>query len=195
MWFHVGACERRSVDVARAGARGVRKRRRVLTAMLVLAFTGWGAPDSAAAKMDEYQAKAAFLYSFLKFVQWPSADEPLTVAVLGEDPFDWRLDEVMKGRSANGREIVVKRIRASDDLTRYQVVFVSASEAPRVADIVARARRAPVLTVGETSTFVEDGGMVRLFVDGDRIRFQIGVDAVQQARLKVSAQLLSLASQ
>jgi hypothetical protein len=186
--------ERRSGGAAQGRDCAGRIQRAVLAATLILAVTGWGGPTAAAPKMDEYQAKAAFLYSFLKFVQWPSADGPLTVAVLGDDPFDWRLDDVMRGRSANGREIVVKRIRASDDVSEYQVVFVSASEAPNVADILKRARGAPVLTVGEMSTFVEDGGMVRLFVDGERIRFQVGAHAVQQARLRVSAQLLSLAA-
>ena len=122
----------------------------------------------------------------------PAGEGPLTIAVVGDDPFDWRLDQVMKGRSANGRDIVVKRVRPSDDLTKYHVLFVSASEAARVASIVARTSQAPVLTVGDTPGFVDDGGMVRLFVDGERVRFQISVAAVERARLKASAQLLSL---
>jgi hypothetical protein len=186
-------CEGRSADAARSRDDWRRTWRTVVAVTLMLAFTGWRAPCGAAA-MDEYQAKAAFLYSLLKFVQWPSADGPLMVAVLGDDPFGSRLDEVMKGRSANGREILLKRVRPSDDVSRYHVVFVSASEGPRVADILKRAQRGPVLTVGDTPTFVEDGGMVRFFVDGERMRFQIGAAAVEQARLKVSAQLLSLAA-
>jgi hypothetical protein len=167
--------------------------RNLLTATLVLVLSAWGAPGVAVAALDEYQVKAAFLYNFLKFVQWPAGQGPLTVAVLGDDPFDWRLDQVMKGRSVNGRDVVVKRIRPSDEVTAYHLVFVSASEAPHVRDIVERAQHAPVLTVGDTDRFVVDGGMVRLFVDGESVRFEIHVPALEQARLKASSQLLSLA--
>jgi hypothetical protein len=162
-------------------------------AVVVLALAcASGAVSAGGAVMDEYQMKAAFLYSFLKFVQWPQGEGPIVVAVLGDDPFDWRLDQVMKGRTANGREIVVKRARPSDDLTKVHILFVSRSEASRTEAIVARIGQAPVLTVGDTAKFVDDGGMVRLFVDGDRVRFEIGIAAVEQARLKASAQLLSL---
>jgi hypothetical protein len=163
----------------------------VAAIVLVLACVG-GTVPAGGAEMDEYQMKAAFLYSFLKFVQWPHGDGPIVVAVLGDDPFDWRLDRVMKGRTANGREIVVKRARPSDDLTKVHILFVSRSEASRTADIVARMGQAPVLTVGDTAEFIDDGGMVRLFVDGDRVRFEIGIAAVEHARLRASAQLLSL---
>ncbi len=180
-----------STGVTASRGRRLGRRVRGAVAVILLACAG-GALPAGGAEMDEYQVKAAFLYSFLKFVQWPHTEGPTVVAVLGDDPFDWRLDQVMKGRTANGREIVVKRARLSDDLTKAHILFISRSEAARTAAIVARIGQAPVLTVGDTAGFIDDGGMVRLFVDGDRVRFEIGVAAVEYGQLKASAQLLSL---
>lgn len=154
------------------------------------------APQGARAEqVDEYQVKAAFLLNFAKFVAWPDpgAGRPVVIGIAGDDPFGDRIDQIVKGKAVNGRSIVLHRLRIGDDLRRCDIVFIGASEARRTADVLAALRDEPVLTVGETPHFIREGGLVRLFTDGSRVRFQIDRAGAEHAGLRISAQLLSLA--
>ena len=145
----------------------------------------------------EYELKAAYLYNFAKFVEWPAGTfpddgAPIVVAVVGDDPFRGSLDSV-GGKSANGRQVVVRRMNVGQDLRFCQVLFVSSSEKRRLAQIVASIQGASVLTVGEMEGFATSGGMIRLTMEDDKVRFEINAGAARRARLKVSSKLLSLA--
>jgi hypothetical protein len=165
----------------------------------VLLLGGASSPASAVppqSRVDEYQIKAAFLYNFAKFVQFPASDErpgPLVIGVLGDDPFGDILDAAVKGKTVQGREIVVRRLRDDDDLRHCHIAFVGASERRRVPEIVAHANDAGVLTVSESPHFLREGGIVRFYVEANRVRFQIDAAAAERAGLKINSLLLSLA--
>ena len=146
---------------------------------------------------SEYELKAAYLYNFAKFVEWPAGAFPdqsaaIVVGVVGDDPFNGSLDSVV-GKSANGRQVAIRRLRASEDLRSCHMLFVSSSERKRLGEIVARVDGASVLTVGEMEGFASNGGMITLTMEDNKVRFEINAGTARRARLKISSKLLSLA--
>lgn len=147
----------------------------------------------------EYQLKAAFLYNFTKFVEWPAphvpqAASPIVIAVLGDNPFGDELENAVRGRLVNGRPIVVKIVDSPDEAGAAQVLFVGANEERRLGDSLDALHRASVLTVGETRRFAAMGGIITFTLTADKVRFEINQDAGEQAGLKINAQLLKLAT-
>jgi len=154
-------------------------------------------PASAAVSL-EYEVKAAFLYNFAKFVTWPedafaAGDAPFVFCIIGTDPFGESLEKVLAGRQAGGRKIVVRRGPDPESLGRCHIMFIGESEDTHVARHLRQASAQPVLTVGETQAFERAGGMIRLVVTEKRVRFEINAKAAEEARLKLSSQLLKLA--
>jgi hypothetical protein len=155
-------------------------------------------PHAGAGKgASEYELKAAFLFNFAKFVEWPAEafsneSAPIVVGVVGDDPFNGSLDSV-GGKSVNGRRVAIRRLSASQDLRSCQMLFVSSSERKRLAQIVASVDGACVLTVGEMDGFVSNGGMIRLTMEDNKVRFEINAGTARRARLRFSSKLLSLA--
>jgi hypothetical protein len=144
------------------------------------------------------QVKAAFLYNFAKFIEWPAAsyagaEAPFVIGVLGEDPIRPELEQMVAGKSVNGRAFQVRKLAYGQDLRRCQILFINASEGKHLPAVLHHLQASSVLVVGDTENFVELGGAVRFFVEADRMRFEINVDAVNRARLNVSSKLLSLA--
>lgn len=146
----------------------------------------------------EYQIKAAFLYNFVKFVEWPAetlpGDRPIIVGVLGKDPFGLALDDVILGKAVDGHPIQILRTNSVQDLRSCRIAFISPSEAKRLPEILAGLRGSSVLTVGEADHFAQLGGMIQFTLEGNKVRFAINVDAAERAHLKVSSKLLSLAT-
>jgi len=145
----------------------------------------------------EYQLKAAFLYTFIKFVDWPNAgtvnpSRPLCLAILGQDPFGDDLDAI-KGKSAKGRTIVIKRYRRIEDVKDCDVLFISVSERGRLARILKQMQNSPMLTVADQEGFCEAGGMINLTTVKNKVGFEINVAAAHRAQLHISSQLLKLA--
>ncbi len=99
---------------------------------------------------------------------------------------------MVNGNSAQGRQLVVRRFKSSDDLRRCHILFISSSEKKRFDQIVGSVRGAGVLTVGEASHFNQSGGMIRFFIQENRVRFEINAAAAGQARLRISSKLLAL---
>ena len=150
------------------------------------------------ASPPEYEVKAAFMFNFAKFVQWPasafaSESSPLFIGVLGNNPFGAELDRTMRGKSINNRPVAVKQCHTLAEAGRCHVLFISTSEKARVRQIVDALDAAAVLTVGETENFIPSGGMVSFFLEGRRIRFDINGDAVRNAGLRMDSKLLELA--
>jgi hypothetical protein len=146
----------------------------------------------------EYQIKAAFLFHFAQFVEWPDeafkdANSPLTYCTIGEDPFRGGLEDILRGKTVAERGIRVEHLKQAEAIQRCQVLFIGAAEAKRAAAIVANAKGSSVLTVGESANFAADGGMIGFSVEGNKVRFEINLAAVNAAKLKMSARLLSLA--
>jgi hypothetical protein len=149
------------------------------------------------ANADEYQVKAAFLYNFAKFVEWPpdvfeSSDSPIGVCVVGQNLFGHALAEIVSGRIVNRRSFLVRQISDIKQASHCQILFVSSSERMRYGAIL-RELRTGVLTVGETEGFIEEGGVVNLKLDGGKVQIQVNINAADQAGVRISSKLLSLA--
>ncbi len=146
----------------------------------------------------EYQVKAAFLFNFVKFIEWPEESfrengGRIRLCVLGEDPFGPELERIVAGKSVNGRTLEVVRVNQAERASHCHVLFVGATQTGALRKTMAELRREPVLTVGESPEFIRQGGAIRLFLLDNRVRFDINLEAAEQAGLKISSKLLALA--
>jgi hypothetical protein len=153
---------------------------------------------AAQAEIEEYQVKAAFLFNFAKFVEWPaqafkSADEPIGICVLGPNPFGSSLDKAVEGKVVGARKFVVREVRDAQQAGECHIVFASASGWARSRAVLGDIKKCCVLTVGETGEFIAGGGMINLRLEDARVRVEINPDAAERARLRISSKLLSLA--
>jgi hypothetical protein len=147
---------------------------------------------------DEYQIKAAFLFHFAQFVEWPEgafkdANRPLTSCTVGGDPFGGVLDQSLRAKVIGEHGVRVEHLKQLDGVHDCQVLFIGAAQSKNAASILASVKGEPVLTVGETPHFAEDGGMIGFCLEGNKIRFEVNAGAVSAAKLKMSARLLTLA--
>jgi hypothetical protein len=143
----------------------------------------------------EYEVRAAFLFHFARFIEWPPATQrdDFVIAVLGRDPFGETLDRVLAGKTFGTRRIVLRRGATLDELGDVRVLFIANSEKPHLAEILKRLQGRPTLTVGEGDDFVNHGGMVAFRVQDDVVRFDINLEPVARAGLKMSSQLIRVA--
>ncbi len=148
----------------------------------------------------EYQIKAAFLYNFANFVQWPeqsfaAPDSPIVIGVFGASPFGTELDKAIKGRSINGHRLVTTVVQTPAAASQTHLLFVGAAEDSKLDELKASLNGAPVLTVGESTAFARLGGMITFVLRSDKLRFEINVGTAQTAGMKISAQLQKLATE
>jgi hypothetical protein len=146
---------------------------------------------------SEYQVKAAYLYNFGKFVQWPaqtSTGNTFAICVLGNDPFGPILDATVANQTINGKQLVVKRISRALEASSCRVVFVSDAESGRLEKIFPILDKFGVLTVSDMPHFVQRGGMIQLVLEGDKVRFEANPAAAQKAGLALSSELLKVAT-
>jgi hypothetical protein len=148
---------------------------------------------------SEYEIKAAFLFHFAQFVEWPAgafkgANSPLTYCTFGADPFRGSLDESLRGKTIGERGIRVQHLKQAEGIQDCQVLFIGGAESKRAAaGVLANVKGSAILTVGESQDFAEDGGMIEFCLEGNKIRFNINLATVSAAKLKMSARLLTLA--
>ncbi len=172
--------------------------RRLLPVLLLgVLFSGAASGARADAISKEYQLKAAFLYNFAKFVEWPplrfeSDTEPIVIAVLGQSPFHSELEALVENRSVNGRAIRVRSITDAADLSAVHILFVPSGEEHRLKGSIFGDRG--VLTVGESDVFADRGGVIRFIVVAGKVRFEINQASSDKAGLRLSGQLLKLAT-
>jgi hypothetical protein len=146
-----------------------------------------------AGEVTDVQAKAAFLLNVTRFVEWPHDEtKSLTICVAADAALHGAIDQIVRGRVVSGRELRLRRLTAGEAPRECQVLFLAALPASDAADVIRRTQ-GPVLTIGETLQFLRDGGMVRVFIEEQRIRFQIDHKAAEAAGLRISSQLLMLA--
>jgi YfiR/HmsC-like len=168
--------------------------------LLMFLLSAFAAYPQTASSPVEYQVKAAFLLNFTKFIDWPPAsfptpDSPITICILGKDPFGPVLDEIVQGETVNDRKVTVQRISqppvSQPGPQACHVVFVGEPEKdiPKTLGSLGRG----VLTVGEGDRFLREGGMVALVLDNRRVRFDINRTAATGAGLGLSARLLNVA--
>lgn len=156
-------------------------------------------PATAQAMANEYEVKAAFLYNFARFVEWPNgtfanSTSALTVCVLGKDPFGKAIDDAILGKRIAEHPAILARGKRIQDLPDCQIIFVSASDSPQLPEILRELHGHKVLVVGETENFAGSGGAIQFVLEANRVRFAINTDAADRAGLKVSSKLLALAT-
>jgi hypothetical protein len=146
----------------------------------------------------EYLVKAAFVFNFAQFVEWPAAafadsTSPVVIGIVGDDPFQGALEKTVAGKTVGGRPLSIRHLKAGDDLRSCHVLFVAPSENGRTAEILRRVEGVSVLTIGETDQFPWSGGVIRFFLEDNRVHFEINQDAAESSKLKVSSKLMKLA--
>ena len=147
----------------------------------------------------EYQVKAAYLLNFTRYVEWPSqafggTQSPVTMCVLGADPFGDVLDATIRGRTTQGRKIAVRRIHAASETHGCHLVFVSRETWRDQRDLPQRLRALGLLTVGESEDFAQKGGVIGFVIRDETVRFVVNAEARDRAGLRISSRMLSLAA-
>jgi hypothetical protein len=166
-----------------------------LSLILILARPGNLHASSTA---EEYSVKAAFLFHFAQFIDWPEGtfkdpSSPLTYCTIGEDPFRGALDTSLSGKTIGTRPLRVMHFKKPQYIRDCQILFIGAGETRLPPAALASLRENSVLTVGESEHFVQDGGMIGFLLEDNKIRFEINLEAAEHAGLKMSSRLLALA--
>jgi hypothetical protein len=170
-----------------------------IAAVLSLAMTLGNFPAGASEQpIDEYQVKAAFIYNFAKFVQWPAeafqtAKEPIAICVLGEDPFGSFLEDTIAGRTIEGRPLTIRHIASDKQVAGCHILFFGSGDDKRVTSAIADIRTPGILTIGDSEISGVDGVVINFRLEAGKVRFDINVEAAGREKLLISSRLLSLA--
>lgn len=173
--------------------------RRYATACAVLWHALGGAPVLGADPVvpSEYAVKAAFIYNFAKFTEWPPAAaggtrDPIVLCAAAGEPYDAALASI-DGKSVHGRPLRIRRGVRPIEIKSCHMLFIAEAEERRAPELLRAASGSPVLTIGDASGFAEGGGMIGLINADNRVQFEINNEAAQRANLKIGSQLLRLA--
>ena len=171
---------------------------RIAALALALCVGTLTAAKAAATVSPEYLIKAEFLYRFAMFVEWPTEafpapSSPITIGIVGADPFGSAIDLTIRDKHIDNRPLVVKRLQWNQDIRQCHIVFLSAAEAARIEELAERVEGLPILLVGDTDDLARRGATVNFRVDHNQVRFDINREAATRARLKISPSLLDLA--
>lgn len=170
----------------------------IKTVILLLSLLLAGLTCPAQSAPSEYQVKAAFIYNFARFIEWPTqsyfaADSPMIIGVLGKNDFGDNLAQIINGKEIKGHPLQFKEFESVAEATNCQVLFISKSEQSDFPKIIVQLQGANILTVSDGDNFISAGGMINLVIVDQKIRFQINNDAAKKAGLTISSKLLSLA--
>jgi len=180
--------------VRRLCGGGLRRRHLVVGLGLLLCL----GPRLAAvdkAPSAEFQLKAVFLFNFAQFVEWPArawptADAPLVIGVIGDDPFGTYLDELVRNEKVGAHPLAIQRLKRADDVAGCHILFFSRSEVDALDPALEALRGRSVLTVSDLDSFSRKGGMVRFVMEAGKIRLRINVEAAKAGELKISSKIL-----
>jgi hypothetical protein len=193
------ARRRRRIELAGRRPLAVAASRRAAAALLLASVALSGSPlaQPGPPPSFEHEVKASFVYTVAKFVEWPAAafvdaSSPLVFGILGEDPIEELLKHIVAGKSVGGHPVLVIHLAEGDEPSGCHVLYVGRSEAARVDEVIARLRNSSVLTVGEFDRFAQRGGVLRLRLEDNMVRFEVNVDAAERARLQISSKILKL---
>ena len=154
-------------------------------------------PAQADAQADEYRVKAAFLYKFGGYVEWPErsfarADSPVAIGVMGADALADELAQIVAGRNVNGRPVLVRKLRPGDPIAGLHVLFIGGVDRGRLAEILAAAKGQALLTVTESEDGLELGSMINFVVVENKVRFDVAPPS-ESDNLRISTRLLGVA--
>ncbi|HEY1172469.1 MAG TPA: YfiR family protein [Verrucomicrobiae bacterium] len=165
---------------------------------LALLFTS--ASSLRAAEPTEYEIKAAMIYRLAQFMEWPSnrfdsASAPLSLAIMGKDPFGDSIDTVLKNQKIGDRDILIHRLPShADNRTNHHVIYLSTSLSAEAQNIISSVRTNAVFTVGEGEDFTTRGGHARIYLEQKKVRFEINIAAMERSGLKLHSQVMKLAT-
>jgi len=147
---------------------------------------------------SEYELKAVFIFNFTQFVEWPAASfatdqAPFVIGIFGDDPFDSYLNDVISGEKVNGHPLVIEHYANAGDIKNCHVLFVSRNVIGQLAQIAPTLKKQNVLIVSDASTFLMQGGMIKLVTKNNKIQLQINLESVKETNLMISSKLLRLA--
>jgi YfiR/HmsC-like len=167
-------------------------------AMGVLILTACCASQTWAQTVEESRVKAAYLFNFAKFVEWPSGvfrnpDDPTVICVVGDERMSDVLEPAVSGKKANGRRVEARRPRSSDEFKSCHVLFIGFSDKERITLLLNRLQRSSVLTVGQSDQFIRLGGMINLALKNTTVELEIDPEASNAVGLKISSRLLVVA--
>jgi hypothetical protein len=174
---------------------------RVAVALLVALGTFGGAAEcraQAGLQAAEYRVKAAYLYKFCGFVEWPARafarpDRAFTIGVMGADTLAYELEQVVAERTVNARPVAVRKLKRGESIANVQMLFVGRSEAGRLAEILASAKGQATLVVTESENALALGSMINFVVVDDKVRFDVALPPAEEGELRISARLLAVA--
>jgi len=154
------------------------------------------AADDAAAL--ERTVKAAFVYKFLSYVEWPAGafarpDAPIVIGVYGADDIGSELSQVVPGRTIADRPLEVRRVKEADPLTGLHVLFIGRAESNRIRELAQVARQNSILVISESDNALDSGSIINLVLADGRVRFEVALDAAEKSGLKLSSRMLALA--
>ena len=173
--------------------------RRAILAWIVLAIApAFAAVQAQRTEAPEASVKAAFLYKFAGYIEWPasafaSPDAPFVIGVLGSDEVVAELAKLVPGRAIEGHPAVVKRLKEGEPLKGVHVLFIGKSESARLAAITRAAQREGVLAVSEAERGLEAGSAINFVVSEDRVGFEVSLDAAEKSGHRISSRMLAVA--
>ncbi len=146
----------------------------------------------------ERQIKAAYLYKFAGFVEWPEGsfvrpDSPVVIGVMGADALAEQLERTVAGHTANGRPLVVRKLKKGEPPGNVHILFLGAMDKAALAEVLAASRNQPLLTVSDSEEALAYGSIINFVVADDRLRFEVALKPAATARLRISARMLSAA--
>lgn len=172
----------------------------IFTVLLLISLVLFSPPSAGADsdRLNENEVKAAYLYNFTKYVEWPAAsfnreNTPLIICILGNSPMN-EVIETLSGKTVRNRRLVIRHFSRIEDLSECQVLFINASVKSPLTQILSAAASRSVLTVSDSRGFAASGGIIELVQVGGKIRFIINNRAAQSASLQISSHLLRLAT-
>ncbi len=185
------------VPFAKKAARKASARCGIVLLLLLTISVGFSA--AAQQTPTEYQIKAAFLFNFAKFVEWPpesfrDTNSPIIIGVLGKNVFGNDLEKTIRDKTVNNRHFEFRQFDTTKEAAHCHILFISPSIKDSLPKILSDFHNASILTVSETDHFLEAGGMINFTIEDNKIRFQINDEAAKKAGLRISAKLLSLAA-
>ena len=160
----------------------------------------WTEANAAAPELEvtESQVKAAYLFNFVKFVEWPSQafarpDFPFVIGIVGQNPFARALEQIISGEEVRNRHLVIRSLAPGDDWRGCHLLYIARSERTSVGRVLDTLTNAPVLTVGDSEDFARQGGMINFVMRDRHVRFEINLEAARRAGLRISSKLLNVA--
>ena len=168
------------------------------SALALVFFWAAGAMAQVDTRSAEIRIKAAFLYRFGDFVEWPQGafarpDGAFVIGVLGAEDIAAELERVVADRKIQGRPVMVKRLRRGEPVAGMHMLFLGESESARSGEVLAAARGHPVLTVTEGANGLRSGSVINFVAVDEKVRFDVALAAAERSQLKISSRLLGVA--